>query len=63
MSTTRHVYTRYSLQTTIFNHQQFPRVTVYLDKDSLVITDECKRDMESVKTKQGLIAFSNKYGS
>ncbi|CAI7619988.1 unnamed protein product [Penicillium viridicatum] len=48
--------------TSSVNHQQFPRVTVYLDKDSLVITDECKQELEGVRTKQELIDFSNKYG-
>ncbi|KAE8324843.1 hypothetical protein BDV39DRAFT_207571 [Aspergillus sergii] len=41
---------------------KFPRVTVYLDKDSLEITAECQRDMNAVNTKQELIDFSNKYG-
>ncbi|KAJ5822565.1 hypothetical protein N7447_004905 [Penicillium robsamsonii] len=43
-------------------NMNFPRVTVYLDKDSLEITAECQKDMNAVNTKQQLIDFSNKYG-
>ncbi|GAB1192414.1 hypothetical protein APSETT444_001605 [Aspergillus pseudonomiae] len=45
------------------NHQRFPRVTVYLDKDSLEITEECKREIKKVQDKKSLIAFSKKFGS
>ncbi|KAI9930798.1 hypothetical protein MW887_011556 [Aspergillus wentii] len=41
---------------------KFPRITVYLDKDSLEITPECMKDIQKVDTKQKLIDFSNKYG-
>ncbi|OBS26180.1 hypothetical protein FPOA_00122 [Fusarium poae] len=43
----------------------FPRVTVYLDADSLELTDEVKRDIAEVKrlkTKDSVKMFGDKYG-
>jgi len=44
---------------------QFPRVTVYLDADSLELTDEIKVDIMNVQreqTKESVKEFGEKYG-
>ncbi|RBR26471.1 uncharacterized protein FIESC28_00765 [Fusarium coffeatum] len=40
----------------------FPRVTVFLDAGSLELTDEVKSDIASVKTKDDVVSFGEKYG-
>ncbi|PKY00522.1 hypothetical protein P168DRAFT_330340 [Aspergillus campestris IBT 28561] len=41
---------------------KFPRITLYLDPNSLEITPECKADIDKVNDKKSLLAFSEKYG-
>ncbi|RHZ50599.1 uncharacterized protein CDV56_104814 [Aspergillus thermomutatus] len=41
----------------------FPRVVLELDGDSLDISDECKEDLETISTKEGVQFFRRKYGT
>lgn len=41
---------------------QFPRVTVYLDRDSLEISEERKEELKKIKSGYALQQFHQKYG-
>ncbi|KAF7158661.1 hypothetical protein CNMCM6106_005451 [Aspergillus hiratsukae] len=41
----------------------FPRVVLQLDADSLDLSDECKEDLKTISTKEGVQFFRRKYGT
>lgn len=42
---------------------QFPRVVLELDGESLDVSDECKKDLATISTKEGVEFFRRKYGN
>jgi hypothetical protein len=54
--------TVFHIRVNVLNVSQFPRVTVFLDANSLELTSEAKKDIAKVKDKKSLEWFSEKYG-